>query len=136
LVSVGKDIHLHQQEKFMYLDGLTAHMLQHPKNINGQILILQRYELFRKILPLHPSFSKPKSFSASADKDTHLHLSACIECLDGQVIRSHLLPMKKAVLPMLEQQYVHHHKQFRLFLHFEEVRLISESVNRDTLRRR
>ena len=120
----------------MYLDGLTAHMLQHPKNINGQTLVLQQYEPFRKILPLHPSFSEPKSFSASAGKDTHPHLSACIEYLDGPVIRSRLLPMKKAVLPMSEQQYVHHHKQFRLFLHSEEVQLISESVDRDIPQRR
>jgi hypothetical protein len=118
LVLVDKDIHLHQQEKFMYLDGLIIHMLQHPKNINDQILILQRYELFHKILPLHLGFLKPKSFLALVDKDIHLHLSACIEYLDDQVIHSHLLPMKIAVLLMLKQLYVHHHKQFKLFLHF------------------
>jgi hypothetical protein len=102
----------------MYLDGLIIHMLQHPKNINDQILILQQYELFHKILPLHLDFSMPKSFLALADKDIHLHLLAYIEYLDDQVIHSHLLPMKIAALLMLKQQYVHHHMQFKLFLYF------------------
>jgi hypothetical protein len=56
------DIHLHQLEKFMYLDALINHKLQHPMKIRDHFLKRQQYELFHKILLLLLMISNLISF--------------------------------------------------------------------------